>query len=182
MATAKKKTRRTTEKAQALVETAKRAKGRPGVYDPAYHPDQARRYCLLGCTNERLAELLDIDLSTFKRWLTDHEDFRAAIYAGREKADAEIAESLYHRAKGYSHEEDDIKAVARGANMGSEIVITPTIKHYPPDTTAASLWLRNRQPERWRDKQDVNLSGTVEMSSEELDQKLAAFYAKIGKK
>ncbi|GAB7207355.1 hypothetical protein OS21_38510 [Dickeya oryzae] len=51
---------------------------------------------------------------------------------------------------GYEHEEDDIKAV------NGEIVITPTIKRYPPDTTAAIFWLKNRQPKIWRDKQDIN--------------------------
>ena len=39
--------------------------------------------------------------------------------------------------------------------------------HYPPDTQAASLWLRNRQPAKWRDRQEVNHTGT-------LDQRLAA--------
>ena len=28
----------------------------------------------------------------------------------------------------------------------------PYTEHYPPDTQAASLWLRNRQPRQWRDK------------------------------
>ena len=31
-----------------------------------------------------------------------------------------------------------------------------TVKHYPPDTTAAIFWLKNRQVERWRDKQEVD--------------------------
>ena len=42
-----------------------------------------------------------------------------------------------------------------------------TPEHYPPDTPAASLWLRNRQPAKWRDRQEVNHTGT-------LDQRLAA--------
>jgi hypothetical protein len=33
-----------------------------------------------------------------------------------------------------------------------EPVLTTIVKHYPPDTNAASLWLRNRHPQRWRDK------------------------------
>jgi hypothetical protein len=36
--------------------------------------------------------------------------------------------------------------------VGGEIVITPTVKHYPPDTSAATLWLKNRQGAVWRDK------------------------------
>jgi hypothetical protein len=179
MATAK-KTRKTTKEREAKTKIAIEAKGRPGTYMAEYHPEQARKYCLLGCTDERLAELLDVSESTLNRWKEEHKEFRESIYEGRDKADANIANSLYHRALGYSHPEDDIKAVAKGANMGSSIVITPTIRHYPPDTTAASLWLRNRQPKRWMDKQDVNLTGSVEMTSAEVDAKLAALIAKLG--
>jgi len=34
------------------------------------------------------------------------------------------------------------------------------VQHYPPDTTAASLWLRNRQPDKWRDRQQIDVTGT----------------------
>ena len=27
-----------------------------------------------------------------------------------------------------------------------------TVKHIPPDTTAQIFWLKNRRPDRWRDK------------------------------
>lgn len=43
--------------------------------------------------------------------------------------------------------------------MNGEIVVTPTIKHYPPDTAAATLWLKNRQPNVWRDKVETALTG-----------------------
>jgi hypothetical protein len=46
-------------------------------------------------------------------------------------------------------------------------VYAPYTEHYPPETQAASLWLRNRQPAKWRDRQEVNHTGTM-------DQRLAA--------
>lgn len=73
--------------------------------------------------------------------------------AGKEEADATIADSLYHRAKGYSHPEVHV------SNYQGAVTLTPLTKHYPPDTAAASLWLRNRQPKRWRDKVDHELAG-----------------------
>ena len=47
------------------------------------------------------------------------------------------------------------------------------IEHYPPDTTAAIFWLKNRQPGKWRDKKEVEnqvkLGDELEsMSDEEL--------------
>ncbi|EFB1429709.1 terminase, partial [Escherichia coli] len=32
-------------------------------------------------------------------------------------------------------------------------------KYYPPDTTAAIFWLKNRQKDKWRDKVDHELTG-----------------------
>ena len=40
-------------------------------------------------------------------------------------------------------------------------VIVPHQEHLPPDVGAAKLWLRNRQPERWRERQEVNVTGSV---------------------
>jgi hypothetical protein len=109
--------------------------------------------CLLGATDKKLADFFEVEESTINEWKLVHADFAESITRGKEAADAEIAQALFHRAKGYSHPEVDIKVVA------SEIVQTPLVKHYPPDTAAASLWLRNRQPKLWRDKQDLEHSG-----------------------
>jgi hypothetical protein len=55
----------------------------------------------------------------------------------------------------------------------TELVVTKVVrKEQPPDVTAQIFWLKNRRPGRWRDKQDVKLSGdvqttTVTMSPEE---------------
>lgn len=133
----------------------KRPEGRPSSYKPEY-AELCFKFALLGASDARMAELLGVAESTFHLWKTQHPEFSESINAGKEEADAKVAASLYHRAIGYSHKEDDIRTVALGNNMGSEIVITPTEKHYPPDTQAASLWLRNRQPKLWRDKVDVS--------------------------
>ncbi len=34
--------------------------------------------------------------------------------------------------------------------------------HLPPDVGAAKLWLSRRQPERWKERQEVDVSGTLE--------------------
>jgi hypothetical protein len=43
----------------------------------------------------------------------------------------------------------------------SEPVYAPYTQHYPPDTKAALRWLMNRQPALWRDRQEVDVTGTV---------------------
>src|SRR6266567_9586804 len=58
---------------------------------------------------------------------------------------------------GYSHPAVKI-FMPSGA---SEPVYVPYTQHYPPDTKAALRWLMNRQPDKWRDRQDVNVTGSI---------------------
>ena len=134
--------------------------GRPSKYLPKYN-NQTYKLCLLGATDKQLADFFEVDISTITEWKLKYPGFSASIKRGKEKADAEIAKSLFHRAKGYSHREDDIKAVAKGNGEGSEIVITPTIKHYPPDTMACIYWLNNRRKKEgdWRHRVDHTTDG-----------------------
>lgn len=134
------------------------AVGRPTSFKPEY-VDLVYKFALLGATDKRMAELFQVSEQTFNAWKHAQPEFLESLTRGRDIADAEIAHSLYHRAKGYEHPEDDIKAVALGNNQGSEIVITPTVKRYPPDTGAAALWLANRQKATWRQKVDHEHSG-----------------------
>lgn len=42
-----------------------------------------------------------------------------------------------------------------------EVLTERKIKEVVPDTTAQIFWLKNRQPEKWRDKKDLSVDGTV---------------------
>ncbi len=112
--------------------------------------------CAVGLTDPQICQILSISRQTLHRLKKDQK-ICDAIKRGKERADEKVVEALYHRACGYTHPEDDIRVV------NNEIVITPTIKHYPPDTAAAFIWLKNRKPESWKDKQEVdhNIKGEV---------------------
>ncbi len=133
-------------------------RGRKPMFKPEYC-EQARKYCLLGVTDKRLAELFEVSEKTLNNWKEKYPEFVQSLKAGKEIADATVADSLYQRANGYSHPEDDIRTVSLGGDAGSEIVITSTIKHYPPDTTAGIFWLKNRQRHAFRDRQEVEHMG-----------------------
>ncbi|EDN5076699.1 terminase [Salmonella enterica subsp. enterica] len=129
---------------------------RPTKYQEAY-AEQARKLCLLGYTDAELADFFEVSESTINKWKLDYPKFSESIKKGKAVADSEVAAKLFHRATGYEHLEDDIRAV------DGSIVITPTVKHYPPDTTAAIFWLKNRQRDKWRDKQEVEHTGEVSL-------------------
>jgi hypothetical protein len=128
--------------------------GRPSVYDPEYHPIWAYRFALLGATGKQIAELLDIDEKTFEDFKKKHPAFLQSVIDGGDRADAEVAEMLYHRAKGYTHNEEKIFC------SDGTIVRAKTEKHYPPDVKAASLWLSNRQNRKWKDRQSVEVTAS----------------------
>lgn len=126
--------------------------GRPSRYRAEF-AEQAYRICSLGATDAELAEIFGVSEQTLNTWKQKHPKFLESIKRGKAPADAEVAEKLFHRAKGYSHTEDKL------FYHEGEITVVETTKHYPPDTAAASLWLRNRQPERWRDKVSHEVGG-----------------------
>lgn len=134
-------------------------RGAKSTYDPEY-AEQARKLCLLGATDKEMADIFGVALSTLNKWKLDYPEFSESIKKGKDIADGNVVDRLYQRAMGYSHVEEDIRTISIGDGM-SEIVKTPTIKHYPPDTAAAIFWLKNRQKGKWRDKQEVEQSGSV---------------------
>lgn len=122
---------------------------RPSKYKIEY-AEQAYKLCLLGATDKELADFFDVTESTLNLWKLNHKEFSESLKGGKFEADAVIASKLYHRAKGYEHPEI-ITATFQG-----EITDMKTVtKHYAPDTTAAIFWLKNRQPSKWRDRQEI---------------------------
>lgn len=125
--------------------------GRPTDYKPEF-AEQAKKLCLLGATDKELADFFEVVESTINLWKVTHLEFSEAIKAGKDLADAEVAEKLYRRATGYSHADVDIKMYE------GQIIETSLTKHYPPDTAAAIIWLKNRQKTKWRDRYEQEVS------------------------
>src|SRR5690606_5859616 len=96
----------------------------------------------------------------------DHEEFCQALKEAKAEADRRVEASLYHRAVGYSFDAVKIFMPA-GARAP---VHAPYREHVPPDTTAAIFWLKNRQPEGWRDKREMEVTHrrVEEMTDDEL--------------
>ncbi len=124
--------------------------GRPTKYKEEYN-EQAYKLALLGATDREMADFFEVSESTLNLWKIENPSFSESLKEGKQTADAKVAQSLFKRALGYSHPDVDIKVVQ------NEIVQTEITKHYPPDTTAAIFWLKNRKADQWREKQELSI-------------------------
>jgi hypothetical protein len=133
--------------------TKPRAEDIPASYRAEY-AEQGRKLCLLlGATDQELARFFNVSPATLDEWLAKVSDFATAIRAGKELADADVADRLHRRAIGYSHE---AVRVFSDRNVSY-------IENYPPDTAACIFWLKSRQPDRWRDKVEHEHHAFAEM-------------------
>lgn len=139
--------------------------GRPSKYKPEF-AEQAGKIAMLGATDREIADFFEIDERTVNRWKHEHEEFCQALKVGKDAADERVEQSLYRRALGYSH--DAVKIMTVGGAVHRE----EYVEHYPPDTTAAIFWLKNRRKEQWRDKQEVEHSGGVTVTTGDKDEDL----------
>lgn len=129
--------------------------GRKSAYRPEY-ADQARKLCLLGATDEELADFFGVVPATIYNWQKQHPAFLESIRAGKVIADAEVANSLYKRATG---EHIQLEKIMKKDDGTYEAV---RYKSYlPGDPTAAYKWLLNRRRQDWTDSSKVEHTGEV---------------------
>lgn len=133
------------------------AGGRPTKYKPEY-AKIAQKMCRLGATDIEIADALSVNKTTLWRWSSEHKEFCTALKVGKEEADKRVETSLYSRANGYEHDDIDIRV------CDGQVVQTLVRKYYPPDATSMIFWLKNRKPNEWRDKTDMDHTGKVEVT------------------
>lgn len=139
--------------------------GRPSGFKPEFIA-QAAKLCALGATDIEIADFFGVDARTLYRWKAEREEFCQSIKVAKEVADTRVERSLFAKANGYEH--DDVHV----SNFQGAVTLTPIRKYYPPDSTAAIFWLKNRKPEQWRDKHDLVHSGSVTIAATAEDKAL----------
>ena len=123
---------------------------RPSKYKPE-HVAQAAKLCKLGATDRDLADFFGVNEASIHRWKIEFKEFANALKLGKDLADKRVEQSLYRRAMGYSHD-----AVKIFCSKTGEVTKVPYVEHFPPDTVACIFWLKNRKPQEWRDKLDID--------------------------
>ena len=115
-----------------------------------------------GLTKEQIAHNMGISRETLNVWGKKYPCISDSIKKGKEVVDVIVENALYERALGGIHEVKKNFKVKRsyydenGRKCEKEELVTGTDEIYiPGDTTAQIFWLKNRKPEEWRDKREM---------------------------
>lgn len=106
-----------------------------------------------GLTDEQIASNMGIVPSTLYVWKDKFKEISEALKRGKEVVDIQVENSLLKRALGYKYDEVTREKVKDPVTGFSCLTITKKVtKEVAPDVTAQIFWLKNRRPDKWRDK------------------------------
>lgn len=97
-----------------------------------------------GLTDEQIASNIGINPATLYDWKRKYSEISESLKKGKEVVDIEVENALLKRALGYRYDEITIEDGVETKRVTKEV---------QPDTTAQIFWLKNRCPDKWRDKQ-----------------------------
>lgn len=103
-----------------------------------------------GLTDAQMAGNMRINPATLYDWKKKYPKISEALKKGKEVVDIQVENALLKRALGYDFQEEKIEKSDKDG-----VKVVQTVKHIPPDTTAQIFWLKNRRPDRWRDKPEL---------------------------
>lgn len=131
-----------------------------------------------GLTNEQVAANMGITRQTLRVWMSTYPSISAALKSGKEVADIQVENALFKAALGYEYEEVTQEPLYNNDGhpirdeTGEPVIATTKIvrKQVQPNTTAQIFWLKNRRPEQWRDKRelDAKVSGSLNHNGADL--------------
>lgn len=148
-----------------------------GKYEEWLTPDgliKLQGWARDGLTDEQIAHNVGITAKTLYEWKNKYSELSEALKSGKEVIDRQVENALLKNALGFHYKEESL------TNKGEVVEIE---RYEKPNTTAQIFWLKNRKSKQWRDKQDVEHSGsmvnaTVDlsyMSDEELEKALKKY-------
>lgn len=105
-----------------------------------------------GLTDEQIARNMGIAESTLYEWKNKYSEISQSLKRGKEVVDYEVENALLKRALGYMVKEEKLTKDGEVIELEREV---------PGDVTAQIFWLKNRKPDKWRDRPETDKAGNV---------------------
>lgn len=132
---------------------------RKSKYNSDYHFAWIIGLTRRGITLSDIAKDIGVSLSTLNKWIHDNEELSDAIKKARVIPDIKVEDSLYNRAIGMKVTKKRTIVEAGDSMKGNrQSKIEILEEELPPDSVACIFWLKNRRPDLWREKQNVNVN------------------------
>lgn len=147
--------------------------GRKGLYKEWLEADNLIRlegWARNGLTDEMIAHNIGITTTTLYDWKKKYPQFAEAIKRGKEVVDIMVENALLKSAMGYSY--DEVTQIGMKDKETGEKILVPVkvvTKHVQPNSTSLIFWLKNRNPEAWRDTKVVDAAVQVKNPFEGID-------------
>lgn len=129
--------------------------GQPTKYKGEETCKIVEKLAAIGNTSEQIADFLEIDQDTLFEWRKKHPEFSESLKKARDFCDELVELSLYNRARGMK------RRIMVTESDGST---SEKIEEIPPDATSMIFWLKNRKRELWKDRQDIEHSGAIDIA------------------
>lgn len=145
--------------------SVKQKRGQPSRYDIDWHPEIARGLALGGHTDVTIARYFGVTEQTLNNWKHAHPEFFESLKGGKEPADKQVENALYRSALGDEWEEvtREYEFEGKGRKRTKVLVKEKAVtKRRAPNVTAGIFWLKNRQSEKWYDRQHIMHEGSID--------------------
>jgi hypothetical protein len=118
-----------------------------------------------GLTDVQIASKIGISPRRYYEWQIKFPQISQALKKGKAPVDTQVENALLKRALGYEYietvtdytfsetekdEDGNPKKIIKNIRM--------TKKHVAPETGAIAFWLKNRRPDRWREKREEQIA------------------------
>lgn len=122
--------------------------------------NEAKELSRAGLTEAEMAAHFGVSVVTLRLWKGRDPSFQSACQHFSDVATGRVVATLYDRAVGYYYEAEEVRVIK------DQIVRVPVRKFVEPNIAAIIFWLKNRDPEQWRDIREhkVDAPGLVEAS------------------
>lgn len=120
-----------------------------------------------GLTDVQIAHNMGVTAKTLYAWKGAYGEICEALKRGKEVVDIQVENALLKRALGYEYTEERIEVSEKDGRK-----VIQTVKAVPPDTTAQIFWLKNRRPDKWRDKPAGGAAATDQTADDPITRAL----------
>ena len=112
-----------------------------------------------GKTMKEIADALGITRATLYAWSKKYPEIQHALSEGKRVADDRVEQSLYDSCFGHTEKEVTIE------RDGNDNIIKTIVrsKYVPPNVTAIQYWLQNRCNDKWKAKQQLEITGDTKL-------------------